>query len=281
MSWDVKLVATFFSQFLTRFVLLTFVACLIFPVHLVPDHAIVQHFPPKTFSEMRKSMAVSGPMRVFGGANSNQTDVVIGCGLTDAPANIPTLGAVYSPPRKRRRLQMVNDGSDCDNVTSFYCWMSCLEIPDAEQAKDHLDDGDALYCLNPSMVDTGSSVVRAISVCEEAGVPGAAMNDACMGRWTKEVPGIPHQKILQQESVQGVPWDEGTTTTPYCYGATVRNINNSCGTDIEPCHDSLFSFLTCLTSNFSRCTCGAFSGGVQHVSCTSFPLGFSHLKPNL
>merc|ERR1719326_2151459 len=40
---------------------------------------------------------------------------------------------------QRRRLMMHSDPSTCSNVSNFYCWMSCRDVPDASEAQTKQD----------------------------------------------------------------------------------------------------------------------------------------------
>eukprot|EP00566_Odontella_aurita_P004557 CAMPEP_0113533452 /NCGR_PEP_ID=MMETSP0015_2-20120614/4614_1 /TAXON_ID=2838 /ORGANISM="Odontella" /LENGTH=781 /DNA_ID=CAMNT_0000432509 /DNA_START=155 /DNA_END=2500 /DNA_ORIENTATION=- /assembly_acc=CAM_ASM_000160 len=208
-------------------------------MHLVPDNAIVQKSPsPKTFADMRKSMASSSKradQRRFGDLDEKDArseDVAIGCGIIQS-SSISSYPDSFSSPiqeqrGRRRRLQMVGDASECNNRTNFYCWMSCLEIPDAPNAAARIEEGQALYCLEPStLAASGDRVDVAVKQCNIAGVSGAAMNEACIGSWQEKVPSVPNQKVYFDQSVDEISNETHhkfenmhTGDEPYCYGAT-------------------------------------------------------------
>jgi len=118
-----------------------------------------------------------------------------------------------STSTSRRRLQMVDDASVCNNNTNFYCWMSCLEIPHRKKAATFINDGYSLYCVDPSVMASSGDVSIAVEPCNEQGVVGAAMNTNCMGSWQPTVPGLPVQEVLVEPL--NVDQDE-----PFCYGGT-------------------------------------------------------------
>ncbi len=77
-------------------------------MHLVPESAIVQASPQKTFGEMRQAMVVkshSKSTRNFGGDARNEQieDISIGCGFSDFEDDTDAISTV--PARRRRRLR--------------------------------------------------------------------------------------------------------------------------------------------------------------------------------
>ena len=191
-------------------------------MHLVPDSAIIQVNPTrKTFSDMRHSVANqrSVATRRFGDDIQNEeTDITIGCGSHngDSLNEIQEAGGSIRP--YRRRLQHVVDGSVCNNVTNFYCWMTCQEIPDNENAAARSEDGQSLYCLDPSVLAGSSDRVgdAVMSCVDYRGVVGAAENPGCVGSWQTTTRGIPSQSITQEEQYLQETY-EGDA---YCYGST-------------------------------------------------------------
>ena len=118
----------------------------------------------------------------------------------------------------RRRLQHVVDGSVCNNVTNFYCWMTCQEIPDYENAAARSEQGQSLYCLDPSILAGSSDRVgdAVMSCVDYRGVVGAAENPGCVGSWQTTTRGIPSQSITQEEQYL----QETYEGDKYCYGST-------------------------------------------------------------
>jgi Ctr copper transporter family len=187
-----------------------------FTVHMVPQDAIILDFPKRTFADMRKAMVLAGKRaREFGdneGEDVDLGDVSIGCGTSPAVAKAASSGATRI---NRRRLQMVDDASACNNATNFFCWMSCLDIPEAGNAAGYITEGYSLYCLDPAtLASTGNRVSAAQEKCNQGSLIGGAHNDACMGSWQPTAPGVPSQEVLVD--------DESVTAAsePFCYGGT-------------------------------------------------------------
>ena len=192
-------------------------ACL-FPllpaVHLVPQDAIIQDFPRHTFADMREAMVLSGKKnRTFAENEEPIDDIAIGCGST---ASAPSWSSMGSTTRiHRRRLEMVDNASACNNATNFFCWMSCLSIPDVDMAAEKIQDGFSLYCLDPATLDsTSQNVSAAQKKCNAGGIIGGAHNDACVGSWQPTVPGVPSQEVhVDMESLEAAQQQ-------FCYGGT-------------------------------------------------------------
>jgi len=191
-------------------------------VHLVPEAAIVEEKDDRnwTFGDMREAMVLKSNTRFTrefqdDPKNVLLEDVSIGCGFSDSPSALTEQGTdqqIISAPR--RRLQHVENAGACNNRTNFYCWMSCLNIPQAEKAQGFINEGYSLYCVEPSVIAVSGKVSDAIEPCNEAGVTGLAMNTNCMGMWQPTAPGIPAQEVVV-ESAYGSDFEE-----PWCYGGT-------------------------------------------------------------
>jgi len=145
-------------------------------------------------------------------------DVTIGCGSSpaDADESFKLAGAAATlltkRSRRRRRLQTVNDPSQCNNVTNFFCWMSCREIPKAEEAASYVKEGYSLYCLDPTtLAKSGNSISEAVSKCDQG-----YHNDACMGTWQKTAPGV----VAQELNIDVDAGADSTSAGAFCYGGT-------------------------------------------------------------
>ena len=122
---------------------------------------------------------------------------------------------------RRRRLQHVNSPANCNNITDFFCWYQCLDIPKSSDAEANIKGGYSLYCLDPSLLS--SSVSEATTPCRN----GYIHNSNCIGSWQKtdaHVPGYPlPYKTLADNSDQQ---ESSINTSPdvsydeYCYGGT-------------------------------------------------------------
>ena len=175
-------------------------------VHMVPESAIIQESPPKTFRDMKKSMTLSAN-RVYGQGDSTDS-ISIGCGSATA-ALAPNFSKLpHSIVPSRRRLQMVGSPSDCNNSTNFFCWMSCLDIPNVDRAEAYVTSGYSLYCLDPSALSTsGHDVAQAVAEC-----PYGVHNPKCLGSWQFSVPGVPSTQVVFNATNPG--------KEPFCYGGT-------------------------------------------------------------
>lgn len=183
-------------------------------MHLVPQDAIIQDFPQRTFADMRKAVVLHGS-RGQTYANIEGEDVVIdddvsiGCGVSSTSSSLWSSNGGETRIN-RRRLQMVDDASACNNVTNFFCWMSCLSIPDASNASEKIKDGYSLYCLDESELATTSNVSAAYKQCNTFGLH----NDACAGTWLPTVPDVPSQEIIVDKEIIAA------TPMKFCYGGT-------------------------------------------------------------
>lgn len=176
-------------------------------VHLVPESAIVQYNPPRTLKQVQQSMVLTKG-RTFGGTDSQEDHASIGCG--GGPVSTSDKeddSASYIEALPRHRLQVMTDASDCNNVTNFFCWMSCLDVPDADRASAYVREGYSLYCVDPSILDAGQSIQNAMDPCL-----GEVHNFNCLGRWEITAPGVIPSANFS--------FDLTPPDTPYCYGGT-------------------------------------------------------------
>jgi hypothetical protein len=177
-------------------------------VHLVPESAIIQEYPPRTFGDMKNNMKLSAQGQRAYGENGDNHVVAIGCGPAGGlpfpnDNNSNPTGSTRSSGGEldyleefetpmRRRLQHVPDGRACNNATNFFCWMQCLEIPNYEQAEGFVNEGYSLYCVDPgALARTGNQVSKAMEPCEG----GFVHNSNCMGVWQPTAPGVVSQKV--------------------------------------------------------------------------------------
>lgn len=195
-------------------------------VHLVPDTAIVQKSPQRTFADMRHLVANQRRVatRRFGDdIQGDEADIAIGCGSYSEDRFVKDAmnheGTEILLRPNRRRLQHVVDGSVCNNVTNFYCWMTCQEIPDYENAPARLEEGQSLYCLDPAVLAGSSDRVSdaVLSCVDYRGVVGAAENPGCVGSWQTTTSGIPSQSLDFEEDEEYL---HSYTDDQYCYGST-------------------------------------------------------------
>lgn len=183
-------------------------------MHTVPLDAIIQDFPQRTFADMRQSMVLgssSKKARAYG--DNSDVDVAtdqvsIGCGYST-----PTSSNIFNGDTQihRRRLGTVENGATCNNITNFFCWMTCLDIPQADNAASFVNEGYSLYCLDPQELSrSGGQVSAAYSECKG----GFTHNAACMGSWERTAPGVPAYEVVVDEDAL-VSHEES-----FCYGGT-------------------------------------------------------------
>ena len=189
-------------------------------MHLVPEIAYVQREPLRTFDEMRQAMVLTREKmasRRFADLPGSDEDISVGCGNVNLPFRSQSGLSSVSP---RRRLQHVEGPQSCNNSTNFFCWMSCLDIPDAKSAQGYINEGYSLYCLDPSVLaSSGNRVSEAVKPCTENGKVGTAMNTNCMGKWEPTAPGV----YAQEVTVQGA--QNSDIEEPFCYGGTSMYMN--------------------------------------------------------
>jgi len=93
--------------------------------------------------------------------------------------------------------------------------MSCLSIPNVDQAIGYINEGYSLYCVDPSVLaSNGNRVSSAIEPCTENGVVGLTMNSNCMGKWEPTAPGVPAQEVIVEAGALA------TAEEPFCWGGT-------------------------------------------------------------
>lgn len=137
----------------------------------------------------------------------------------------------------RRRHLATQDPSMCNNSTNFYCWMTCMDIPRAGEAKDFSQAGYSLYCADESIVGTSRSdgTGTALAVAHDACI--GVHNSACKGLWEKTVEGVPsigirglgidgdgQEDTATNEDGNSIVAEYDTENNydedPFCYGGT-------------------------------------------------------------
>jgi hypothetical protein len=179
-------------------------------VHLVPDHALVATVPhEQTFAEMRQVT-----LKAFN--NRNDDEIAIGCGNSYDSQDRHRRSSDATTTTRRRRLQHVGGPENCNNSTNFFCWMSCLDIPQAQDARGYLNEGYSLYCLDPAVLaSTGNRVSQATQPCHDVstGKVGGAMNSNCVGSWQPTAPGVAAQPV-------DIAGSTHLEALPFCFGGT-------------------------------------------------------------
>lgn len=153
------------------------------------------------------------PLKGMAHGQGSSSSESIGCGSTTTPSaeeNAPNQSSLDIAPVPRRRLQMVGSASDCNNSTNFFCWMSCLDIPNVDQVESFVTAGYSLYCLDPSVLSSsGNDVSQAVAEC-----PDTVHNAKCLGSWQLSVPGVPSTTVLYNKT------NASGNEEPFCYGGT-------------------------------------------------------------
>lgn len=190
-------------------------------MNLVPETAMI--YGGKTLGDAKRTLSLNQQTKNgFQPPASSSNSVSLGCG--DAPPSsrqhhedgygsgenqeeaAPTASIGR---RSRRRLQM-QDPAGCNNSTNFFCWMTCMEIPDADEAELYVEAGYSLYCVDePVMSSSGGDVEKAHEQCV------GRHNKACVGSWQKTVDGVPAAEIKVGSNATS-----SAAAEPFCYGGT-------------------------------------------------------------
>lgn len=154
---------------------------------------------------------------------------VDGCGITTSDVVYDESSAVSK--QSRRRLQHVNSPANCNNMTNFFCWYQCINIPDSEHAEDYVYDGYSLYCLDPGLLSSSDNPIPdAVDKCKG----GYVHNSNCQGSWQetdKTVPGykLPYEvkkkeqldkELGNNSTSSAISYPNPITGDKYCYGGT-------------------------------------------------------------
>lgn len=197
-------------------------------MYLVPSTAWIRK--DQTLADLRSAMNLSSrhnlDQRAFDDDDSNTKadHVILGSGVWDDEEDSveekePSL---FDISRRRRRLQHVTGPQDCNDETNFYCWMSCLSIPEPEKATVNVQKGLSLYCVDPSQI-AKHGLSGAQDWCKGPGeIVGSEMNPGCVGVWAKTDPNAVAQNISKL-----VKKPETTTTTETTNTSSASQINFS------------------------------------------------------
>jgi len=182
-------------------------------MNLVPETALV--YGGKSLREIKQSLALSNQHKNDYQPPSESTlssSMALGCGSVAASPHEESDGSVFelenveATNRRQRRLQM-QDASQCNNVTNFFCWMTCVDIPKRDQAELFLEAGYSLYCVDRSVKASTDSMSDAYDACI------GRHNMECTGVWEKNVEGVPSVEIDISVSPSDVE-------IPFCYSGT-------------------------------------------------------------
>lgn len=158
-------------------------------MYTVPQDAIVQSNPDRTFQDMRKYIAdgmKSAEKISYIQDKVIMEDISIGCGSMQS--DYPLLWT------ETRQLQTPTDASNCNNSTNFFCWMQCRDIPRVDEAASLIKKGNSLYCMNVDMYNSTSNAKDAYENC----VP-YDHNSKCKGLWIPTVTGIQAYPVIVEK----------------------------------------------------------------------------------
>jgi len=186
-------------------------------MNLVPESALI--YGGKTLREVKQSLSLSHqrkddfepPSHLPSGSGDT---ISLGCGGVpavpqteeDDETELFELEGVATTARRNRRLQM-QDAAMCNNVTNFFCWMTCMDIPKIDQAELFLEANYNLYCLDNSVMRSTGSMASAHEACVNR------HNMGCNGQWEKTMEGIPPVEIDIQTNAEEIEM-------PFCYSGT-------------------------------------------------------------
>ena len=188
-------------------------------MNLVPESALI--YGGKTLREVKQSLSMAHqhkanyqPSLEFSENNENMS---LGCGSVAAPKhgvggnderNDLELEPATTTSRRRRHLEM-QDASMCNNVTNFFCWMTCMDIPKIQEAPLFLEAGYSLYCLDKATLKSTGKLAVAHEACVDV------HNMGCVGEWEKTVLGVPSIEINITALESSVELEY-----PFCYSGT-------------------------------------------------------------
>ena len=156
-------------------------------MNLVPESALV--YGGKTLRDVKQSLSLQhqhkNDFQLTSEITPSADDIPLGCGSVPVPQHVEEsqgiefeIEEVGATTRRRRHLQM-QDGSICNNVTNFFCWMTCMDIPEVDMAPLYLEAGYSLYCVDEPMYKTTDNLLLSAEDCIDR------HNSDCMGVWDK------------------------------------------------------------------------------------------------
>lgn len=184
-------------------------------MNLVPESALV--YGGKTLRDVKQSLSLAHQHKTGyqppASSEFPSNSMPLGCGTVAAPGPQDELYLeledVTKTSRRRRHLQM-QDAAMCNNVTNFFCWMTCMDIPKLDQAPLFVEAGYSLYCLDEATLRSSGDMTTAHNACIDV------HNMGCNGLWEKTKEGIPASEI----DVAAIEAGVGDIETPFCYSGT-------------------------------------------------------------
>ena len=183
-------------------------------MNLVPETALI--YGGKTLRDVKKSLSLSRQHENQHGLRSDGDAMALGCGGVPAAQHTAPndddegeffdVEEIATTSRRRRHLQMT-DATMCNNVTNFYCWMTCMDIPKVDQAELYLEAGYSLYCMDKSIFESSGSLATAHEACVDV------HNMGCKGQWEKTAQGV-------SPAVIDIATSSEEIEMPFCYSGT-------------------------------------------------------------
>mmetsp|Transcript_3056 Transcript_3056/g.7205 ORF Transcript_3056/g.7205 Transcript_3056/m.7205 type:complete len:773 (+) Transcript_3056:153-2471(+) len=187
-------------------------------MNLVPETALI--YGGKTLRDVKKSLSLHHQHKTdfnIPEVPSSGKSVALGCGSVLAPPHEePSNGVVFEleepqTTSRRRRHLMMQDGSICNNITNFFCWMTCMDVPEVEEAALYLEAGYSLYCADEAILRSTDELENAANACIDV------HNMACKGLWERTDDEVASVKMNAVAIESG---DLGDIEYPFCYGGT-------------------------------------------------------------
>jgi len=183
-------------------------------MNLVPENALV--YGGKTLRDVKQSLSLSHQHKTDYQPSSDVpsgNSISLGCDVVVAAPHEEQAGGLelesaQTTDRRRRHLQM-QDASMCNNVTNFYCWMTCMDIPKVDQAPLYLEAGYSLYCADKSILKSSGKLSTAHEACIDV------HNMGCSGEWEKTVEGVEAASI----DIKALESSD-EIELPFCYSGT-------------------------------------------------------------
>mmetsp|Transcript_27532 Transcript_27532/g.64596 ORF Transcript_27532/g.64596 Transcript_27532/m.64596 type:complete len:772 (-) Transcript_27532:186-2501(-) len=197
-------------------------------MNLVPETAII--YGGKTLRDVKKSLSLSRQHKNHHDLRSSGDATSLGCGSVpvaqdDEDASVE-IEEIATTSRRRRHLQM-QDAVMCNNVTNFYCWMTCVDIPKVDQAELYLEAGYSLYCMDDSVLRSSGSLATAQEACVDV------HNMGCTGQWEKTDNSVPNAII-------DITTTSDEIEAPFCYSGTTMYMEGFQWTQSSTCVIMLF-----------------------------------------
>jgi len=190
-------------------------------MNLVPESALI--YGGKTLREVKQSLSLyhqhKADYQLSSEITSSAAGVPLGCGNVPAPSQAELSEGVQfeledaqMTTGRRRHLKM-QDASICNNVTNFFCWMTCMDIPEIDEASLYLEAGYSLYCVDEPILRTTNKLATAADACVNI------HNSGCKGVWERTV----SDENVEAAEINILAIESGDSKDleyPFCYSGT-------------------------------------------------------------